>query len=279
MRIAVNGVHLNVEQAGSGPAVLLLHGFTGSSATWRSFQDRWAGFRTIAVDVIGHGESDSPPDASRYTMSACIDDLTALLDQLSIEKAGVLGYSMGGRIALRFALARRQRLWGLVLESASPGIAAAEDREARVRSDAKLAENLERDGLEAFIDYWQSISMWASQARLPREKHESLRRQRLHNSATGLANSLRGMGAGADEDVFDRVGELTMPSLLIAGALDARYAETSRRMAAAMSHAELRIVENAGHAVHFEEPDQFAEAVTAFLRRHAPSPATSSKGA
>jgi 2-succinyl-6-hydroxy-2,4-cyclohexadiene-1-carboxylate synthase len=267
MRVPVNGIHLNVEEEGSGPPLLLLHGFTGSAGSWRALQQALPSFRTIAVDVIGHGASDSPDDASRYTMAGFIADLAALLDALGIEKTALLGYSMGGRIALRFALAHPERLSALVLESASPGIADAEERRARVRSDVELADRMERDGLEAFVDYWQSIPLWESQKRLPEEQRAALRRQRLTNSVRGLANSLRCMGAGADEDVTPRLGELGMPSLLIAGALDVRYAEVVRRMAAATPNAEALVVEGAGHAVHFERPEVFNDSVGAFLRR------------
>ena len=141
-RIIVNGAHLNVEVRGAGPALLLLHGFTGSAATWTSHLDAWDGFTTVAVDLLGHGDSDCPPDPRRYRMERCVEDMTALLDELAIGQAAVLGYSMGGRIALHLALHAPDRLWALVLESASPGIEDAKEREKRVRADAALAESI-----------------------------------------------------------------------------------------------------------------------------------------
>ena len=264
-RVAVNGVELNVEQRGEGPALLLLHGFTGSGTTWTPHLEAWRGFTTVAVDLLGHGESDQPRDPTRYRMERCVDDLTALLDQLGIRRAAVLGYSMGGRVALRLALHAPERLWALVLESASPGIEDAAEREERVRSDAAMADEIERDGVAAFIDRWQAMPLFASQERAPASARQELRRQRLRNDPLGLANSLRGMGAGAQQPVFDRLGELRTPALLLAGALDEKYCAFARRAALALPCARLQIVPDAGHAVHLEQPQAFVGAVREFL--------------
>jgi 2-succinyl-6-hydroxy-2,4-cyclohexadiene-1-carboxylate synthase len=272
MLVEVNGVKLNVEGSGEGPALMLLHGFTGSSRSLLSFARSWPGFSTLAVDIIGHGESDAPEDPARYSMDACIADLDALIEVLNLDRVALLGYSMGGRIALRFALRHPERLWALVLESASPGIADETERRARVESDEALAQRLEHDGLEPFIDYWQSIPLWASQAGVPQEKRDALRQQRLKNKVTGLANSLRGMGAGADPAVTDaQLAGLDVPALLLAGDLDARYRDLAMSMAATMPNASAQVIENAGHAAHFEQPAAFAAAVSAFLQIHAPA--------
>jgi 2-succinyl-6-hydroxy-2,4-cyclohexadiene-1-carboxylate synthase len=273
MLVEVNGLKLNIEGSGDGPAVMLLHGFTGSSRSLLSFARSWPGFSTIAVDVIGHGLSDAPDDASRYTMDAFIADLDALIEVLSLEKVALLGYSMGGRIALRFALQHPERLWALVLESASPGIEDDAERVARVQSDETLAQHLERDGLESFIDYWQSIPMWASQASLPQEKRDALRAQRLQNSVTGLANSLRGMGAGADAYVMEDLRRVEVPSLLIAGGLDTKYRDLGLEMHERLPNSSIQVLDGAGHAAHFETPAAFAGAVFDFLQIHTPAEA------
>ncbi len=269
-RIAVNGVHINVEIAGRGPALLLLHGFTGSAATWTPHPDAWQGFTTVAVDLLGHGASDCPADPRRYRMERCLEDLVVLLDRLDVRRTAVLGYSMGARVALHLALQAPERLWALILESASPGIEDACEREARARSDAALAEAIERDGVEAFVERWQALSLFASQARLPAAVREELRRQRLGNDRRGLANSLRGLGAGQQEPVLARMGGIGIPALLIAGALDDKYCDLARRMAAALPCARTEIVPDAGHAVHLERPEAFAGAVRGFLQKCLP---------
>src|SRR5688572_27719695 len=120
--MSVRGIELNVEVAGDGPALLLLHGFTGDISTWEPFLDAWKAFKTIRVDIVGHGASDAPADSSRYSMDEAVEDLTAVLDQLGVEKTALVGYSMGGRVALHLALAAPERISALILESASPGI-------------------------------------------------------------------------------------------------------------------------------------------------------------
>lgn len=267
-RIAVNGVYLNVEVKGLGPALLLLHGFTGNGSTWASHIDAWPGVTTVAVDILGHGASDSPADPERYRMERCVEDLVALLDQLDIQRTAVLGYSMGGRVALHLALHAPERLWALLLESASPGIEDAAERAARVRSDNALADSIERDGIASFVDYWQSLPLFATQRRLPAAQQDGVRRQRLANNPQGLANSLRGLGAGVSEPVFARLGEIRVPTLLMAGDLDEKYCALARRMAAALPCARLEVVSDAGHAVHLEQPAAFGNSVRTFLEEY-----------
>jgi 2-succinyl-6-hydroxy-2,4-cyclohexadiene-1-carboxylate synthase len=263
--IIVNGLQLNVEIDGHGPPLLLLHGFTGSAGTWREMREAWRGRRTVAVDLIGHGASDAPADERRYEMKRCIADLVALLDALDIGRTSVLGYSMGGRVALHLALAAPERVSALVLESASPGIGEAAERAARVAADRALADEIERDGVAAFIDRWERLPLFASQQRLPEARRAALRTQRLANRAAGLANSLRGMGAGAQAPLWNRLGELAMPALLVAGDEDEKYRDIARRMSRSMPGAEAVIVPDAGHAVHLEQPPAFTRRIKEFL--------------
>jgi 2-succinyl-6-hydroxy-2,4-cyclohexadiene-1-carboxylate synthase len=273
VRFDLNGIHLNVEDQGLGPALVLLHGFTGSSQTWAQFDKSWPDLRLIAVDLPGHGESDSPRDMIHYSLHSTLAELREILDKLQLERVTLLGYSLGARIALHFALKYPERVSRLVLESASPGIKNPAEGTQRRRDDEALAGKLERDGIEAFVDYWQALPLWKSQAALPTARREALRCQRLQNSTTGLANSLRGVGAGSCPPVYDRLGELTMPLLVIAGELDRRYSELALLIAAGAPAATLQIIGNAGHAVHLERPEEFAAAVGEFLAATNQAPA------
>ncbi len=267
-RIDVNGIHLNVAVTGDGPALLLLHGFSGSGATWAPFLDTWRGFTAIAVDLPGHGASDCPADPARYRMERCVEDLVALMDRLGVERTAALGYSMGGRVALHLALAAPHRLWALALEGASPGIEDPAERHARRQSDEALAADIERDGVEAFVSRWEALPLFASQARLPAAVREELRRQRLSSNPVGLANSLRGMGAGQQNPLWRHLGEINVPALVIAGQLDEKYSVLARRMAAIMPDARAELVAGAGHAVHLEQPEAFAVIVNGFLEEY-----------
>jgi 2-succinyl-6-hydroxy-2,4-cyclohexadiene-1-carboxylate synthase len=272
VRIAVNGISLNIETSGrgDGPALLLLHGFTRDSRAWQPVLPCFDAYRTVRVDLIGHGKSDSPADPARYTMAHAVDDLTALLHHLDIERTALVGYSLGGRVALHFALEAPQLLWALVLESASPGIDDPMERDARFASDVQLAASIEREGIAAFVDRWQAQPLFASQSSLPAAVLEEQRRQRLENSPLGLANSLRGMGAGAQHCLLPRLGEIDVPTFFLAGALDRRYAALAPVMAAHVARAEHYVIDGAGHTTHLEQPDAYGALVTDFLARHRP---------
>lgn len=260
------GFALNVEVAGAGPPLALLHGFTGSSAAWGEFGSLLAAhFTTIAFDIVGHGDSDAPANLDHYTMERCVEDLVAATALAGFPRTAWLGYSMGARTALHVAAAFPEAVTRLVLIGGSPGIECVEDRIARRSSDESLAARIERDGVEAFVDYWQSIPLFATQAVLPATVREAVRAGRLRNSATGLANSLRGMGAGAQEPLFDRLAGVMQPTLLLAGDLDAKYVAIGETMAEVLPHATFAPVPGAGHAAQLEQPATAAALVHQFL--------------
>jgi 2-succinyl-6-hydroxy-2,4-cyclohexadiene-1-carboxylate synthase len=152
-----------------------------------------------------------------------------------------------------------------VLESTSPGITDSHERLARRTSDSKLADDIERDGIEAFVKRWESLSLWDTQASLPEAAREQLRKQRLANNVRGLANSLRGAGAGEDPPITESAEAIEAPTLLIAGALDEKYSDLARLLARTIPAAHAEIIENAGHTVHLEQPAAFLNAITGFL--------------
>ncbi len=260
-----DGLHLHVARAGAGPPLVLLHGFTGSTETWESLVGMLEGTATIAVDLPGHGRSGAPRDPARYALDRFADDLAAVLDALQVDRTAVLGYSLGARAALHFAAAHPHRVAALVLESASPGIRDPAERAARMASDAALADTIERDGVPAFVDRWERLPLWASQASLPEATRARLHAQRVANGPDGLANSLRGAGAGTHPSVIERLAGHGRPTLLIVGALDTKYMALGHILAAAIPGARVAVVPDAGHAVHLEQPDVFADLVTDFL--------------
>jgi 2-succinyl-6-hydroxy-2,4-cyclohexadiene-1-carboxylate synthase len=270
MLVQVNGIRLGVEQLGAaskhGLTLVMLHGFTGSAAGWGNLLDMLAayGLRIIALDLPGHGQSDAPGDPGRYAIEHCERDIVAALQELGVKRDAsvLLGYSMGGRIALYTAYSRFFR--ALILESASPGLEDPVEREQRRAGDEALATSIERDGVQAFVDRWEQLPLFASQRLLSPETREVLRRQRLNNRADGLAQSLRGVGTGVQPPLQDRLPALHMPVLLIAGGLDTKFAAIARSMSLALPQSQLRIVAGAGHAVHLERPAEFASLVGEF---------------
>lgn len=264
----MNGLALHTVLFGAGRPLLLLHGFTGSAATWAGLAAQLAPQRQcIAQDLIGHGKSGAPADPARYTMEQAVQDIAGLLDVLGISRVDLLGYSLGGRLALQFAVAAPGRVRALILESASPGLASPAERAARIAADDALAEVIERDGIEAFVAHWEALPLWASQAELPAELRARQRTQRLANRPQGLANSLRGMGTGRQRALWDMLPTLTIPTLLLAGALDAKFSAIAQQMAATLPRADLAIIAAAGHAIHLEQPEIFGQRVAVFLEQ------------
>jgi 2-succinyl-6-hydroxy-2,4-cyclohexadiene-1-carboxylate synthase len=261
-----DGLTLHAAVSGSGPALILLHGFTGSGETWSSLRsaldDR---FTVVTVDLPGHGRSSAPEDPARYAVDRFVGDLAHVFDELQLPRANVLGYSMGGRMALRFALAHPDRVSALILESTSPGIVDSAERDQRNEADQKLADLADQQGITGFVNHWESLSLWASQSSVPPDKRAELRAQRLSGNARGLANSLRGAGAARAGPVSGRLNEITVPVLLLAGSLDDAYIRHAEAMQERLPSARLEIIADAGHAAHFERPDRVAAAVRSFL--------------
>lgn len=266
-RLLVNGVRLEVREIGSGPPVLLVHGFTGRGSAWHEFAVslRNAGHRTITVDLLGHGRSDAPTDPSRYDLSKQAADLAALLEQLDAVPADVVAYSMGARVALRLAIEHPAVIRRLVLESPSPGINREVERTLRKAADEAIAQTLETDGLEAFVDLWQQQPVFASQGKLSPAARARLRRQRLSGTVPGLAASLRGAGQGVGAPVHSELGDIPCPTLVIAGVLDPGGVDRASIVAAGIPDARLAPIANAGHNIHLERPRTFNSLVRSFL--------------
>jgi 2-succinyl-6-hydroxy-2,4-cyclohexadiene-1-carboxylate synthase len=262
-----NELTLHIAEYGSGPPLVLLHGFTGSTETWTPFRATFAAAnRVIAVDQPGHGRSTSPANADRYRLDRLATDLRMVLDSLDIDRAVVLGYSMGGRAALRFAVDHHDRIAGLILESASAGISDERQRNERRASDAAVAGKIEREGIEEFVKSWETLSLWDTQKALPLSVRTELHRQRLLNSPTGLANSLRGAGTGEDATMPQAVASISTPTLIIAGALDSKYVALGESLRRSIAGSRLEIIADAGHTAHLEQPQAFASVIVDFLR-------------
>ncbi|MEZ4647131.1 MAG: 2-succinyl-6-hydroxy-2,4-cyclohexadiene-1-carboxylate synthase [Chloroflexota bacterium] len=276
-KIIINGVTYAYEITGQGDPLLLLHGFTGSSQSWAEHVPALAQhYRVITLDILGHGRSASPADPARYTMEKVAEDVTAVLQQLEAREGhntrqsplanlSLLGYSMGGRLALYFAVHYPQLLRALILESASPGLETEHARAERRDRDHALAERIERDGMVPFVDYWETLPLWASQQQLAPQQRAALRQQRLQNNPVGLANSLRGMGTGAQPSLWPSLADLSLPVLLLVGELDEKFVSINRRMHNLLLNSQLEIIAGAGHTVHEERPYRFQQHIHNFL--------------
>lgn len=264
----IDGLRYAVEETGAGEPLVLLHGFTGCAANWRPLLPRLAErHRVIAIDLPGHGNSGAPGSVARYKMPRVAADLIELLTRHDATPAHWLGYSMGGRLALYMAVRQSSVVRSLTLVSATAGLANAAKRQARRAADEALAARIERDGVASFVAEWERNPLFAGLAGLPEEARATLHEQRLSNSPLGLANSLRGMGAGAQPSLWSRLAAMTAPALLIAGQRDTKFVALNEGLAVSIPNATLRLIPDAGHVVQMEQPEAFLAAVTDFLER------------
>ncbi|MBX3012198.1 MAG: 2-succinyl-6-hydroxy-2,4-cyclohexadiene-1-carboxylate synthase [Caldilineaceae bacterium] len=271
--ITVNGVKYFYTNRDAPPTsgqaastLVLLHGFTGSSESWADHLPLFAtAYRTIAIDLLGHGQTDAPAEPARYSMAASADDLMAILTLVAPGPIHLLGYSMGGRLALYLALTYPERIRSLILESASPGLADPVAQQERIRGDEALATAIETQGMAAFVERWEALPLFATQRALPVTIQQRLHDQRLCNQPQGLANSLRGMGTGVQPSLWSQLATAPMPTLLLAGALDLKFKAIATQMAQRLPHATVAIVPEAGHTLHLEQPQAFQAQVLRFL--------------
>ncbi len=262
----VNGLKYHFHCEGAGPPLLLLHGFTGSHASWERQVPTFAKhFLTIAVDLPGHGKSDAPEDPLRYRHERVSADLVALMARCGHSRFRLLGYSMGGRLALALALFFPQKVAALVLESASPGLATAAERARRREQDERLARKIEAEGVRRFVQYWEKLPLFDSQGRLPANVRRVLHHQRLQNSISGLASSLRGAGSGVQPSFWSRIPQLDIPTRLLCGELDTKFCDVAGRMVTANPALHMQRVAEAGHCVHLEQARSFDSAVLDFF--------------
>jgi len=247
---------LATHRRGHGPRIVLIHGFTQTARSWDRLGDHLAGHHeVVAVDAPGHGDS-----------AEIRADLVAGAG-LVAAAAGVgtyVGYSMGGRLALHVALDRPEVVERLVLVSATGGLDDPAERAARRSSDEALASSIERDGLDAFLTRWVALPLFAGLA-------DPDLADRRRNTATGLASSLRLAGTGTQEPLWPRLGEITVPVLLVAGADDPKFVAAAERMAALLPRPTLAVIPGAGHTVHLERPDAFTAVLDGWLTTTPPT--------
>ncbi|MEA2144440.1 MAG: 2-succinyl-6-hydroxy-2,4-cyclohexadiene-carboxylate synthase [Solirubrobacteraceae bacterium] len=238
-------------------AVVFLHGFSNTGASWdpviAALPQR---YRALAPDLRGHG---SAAGAQPVALDGVIADLAATAPQ----RFTLVGYSMGGRLALHTALAIPERVARLVLIGASPGLADPDARRARRRADEALADELQGLTIEAFAARWAQTPVLAG---APADVVARAQRDRLRNTPEGLARALRGLGTGALAPLWDRLGELGMAVELVAGERDEKFSALAREMATGIGHARVTIIPGAGHAAHLEAPG----AVAALIASGAP---------
>ena len=242
-----DGVKIWYEARGTGPNVLLTHGYSATGRMWvpqmRGLADR---YRLIVWDIRGHGESDSPDDASAYSEALSVADMAVILDACGAERAVIGGLSLGGYLSLAFHLAHAERTTALLLFDTGPGYRSNEAREKWNRMAESFARGLDEKGLASL---GSGAEVRAAQ----------------HRSAKGLAAAARGILKQNDARVIDSLPSIAVPTLVLWGERDEPFAKPGEYMAAKIPGAKKVVIPGAGHAANLDQPDAFNAAVRGFL--------------
>lgn len=240
------GVQIYYEVHGSGPTILLSHGYSATSQMWKGQTTAFDGYQVITWDMRGHGKSDSPDDPSLYSAALTISDMQAILDQCNVEKAVVGGLSLGGYMSLAFNCKHNDRVSALLLFDTGPGFKNDKARAGWNDIAAKTAVRLESDGLASLGSSGEV-------------------RMSQHNSAQGLAHAARGMLAQVDGQVIESLPGIRVPTLVLVGSLDKPFLAASDYMAGKIPGATKAVIEGAGHASNIEKPEEFNRSLLDFL--------------
>lgn len=273
MKLQANDInfHILVDKAdlnSSKTPVVFLHGFTGSAYDWSFiFEELSESYYPIAIDLIGHGSTESPGEIDFYRTGSQIKQLFQIFEELKLKQFVLVGYSMGGRLALSFALAHPEMLSGLILESTTPGIDDQHERHKRYSRDTDLAYDIEEFGLEEFVDRWLELPLFNTLKNIPPEKYELLKSAKLQNNPTGLANSLRGFSTGIMPNNWERLSELNVNTFLVTGELDGKFTLINDEMEDIIPNAKHNIARGSGHVVHLEKTRDFLILVNYFLKK------------
>jgi 2-succinyl-6-hydroxy-2,4-cyclohexadiene-1-carboxylate synthase len=262
------GVHTHFIELGGGSPIVVLHGFSGSTETMAPLTDQLVDrHRVLSLDLVGHGFSEKPTDVDRYSMDVAVGQVTGLIADRGEGPVHLIGYSMGGRVALAAALAAPERVRSLTVIGGTPGISDPAARRARIAADEALADRIEENGVEWFADHWMEQPFFITQRRLGAGHLATAREQRLTNAPHALANSLRGMGTGAQPSLWHRLTDLAMPLMYLVGEDDTKFRAVGEQVVAAVHEGLLAVVPGAGHAVHIEALPTTAEAILHFIER------------
>jgi 2-succinyl-6-hydroxy-2,4-cyclohexadiene-1-carboxylate synthase len=272
MRIKFENFFLNVQhdERINNPdliPIFFLHGFTVSANDWDNILKKIPNnFAPAAIDLIGHGKSDSPASLYYYSSESITQQIFHLINHFNLDKIVLAGYSMGGRAALSFAVKYPDKIQGLILESVTAGIENEEERNERIKKDENLADYILSHSIDEFIDHWMSLEIFNTQKRFSNEKLEKIKTAKLLNNIIGLSNSLKGFGTGKMKPLHQQLQTISAKALLITGELDTKFTAINSGMVKLFPNAKHEIIKNAGHNTHLEEPERFIGILNDFLK-------------
>lgn len=262
--------HYSLSGSADKPIILFLHGFMGDCNEFNQVISLLSDqFCCLAVDLPGHGQTKVMGGDECYKMANTAQALLNLLEQLSVEKCFLVGYSMGGRLALYLTLHFPERFPKVVLESASPGLKTGEERWKRLQRDLELSQELVTIDFSEFLTNWYHQPLFVSLKKHP--KFEQMIESRLQNNPFELAKSLRNLSTGCQPSLWEALKQNQNPMLLLVGEYDKKFRVLNSEMAKLCKAAEVNLISNCGHNIHVENPRVFFDKVRQFLAKPVPS--------
>lgn len=249
-------------------SLVFIHGFANSSKDWqRIFSLLPNHYNLIAVDLPGFGKSDVHSDIKYYKSDFLLRMLNYIIHTLKLNKPVLIGYSMGGRLALSFAIAHPKSISALIIESASPGLKSSEEQIAKVEQDKAIIDFIRNNTIQDFVNFWKNLPFFESQKNLPQSIVDEVYSNLNELNPLGLINSLSGFGQGVMPEQWSQIENIAIPCLLISGEKDEKYCEINKLMRKKISSSCHEIVKDAGHNVHLEKPEEFVNLLTKFLQQ------------
>ncbi len=258
-----------LEGDSSCPVILFLHGFMGDRFEFASAIDTLSKqFYCVAIDLPAHGQTEVNDQDYAYTIHATADCVIKFLDFLHVNHCFLVGYSMGGRLALYLTIHYPQYFAKVMLESASAGLRTAAERGDRLAKDRQLAtelENLENGNFKLFLENWYRQAIFVNLRSHP--NFPQMLAQRSNNSPVKLAKSLRNISTGLQPSLWEELPKNKIPLLLVVGELDRKFININQQIEQLCKSCKLEIIPNCGHNIHFENPNIFVERLQAFFAK------------
>jgi 2-succinyl-6-hydroxy-2,4-cyclohexadiene-1-carboxylate synthase len=248
----------------SNPPILFLHGFMGSSADWDSICNALAEkFYCIALDLPGHGQTTTSSNED-FTMEHCSSEIINFLHERKIIKPHLLGYSMGGRIALFLSVYYGEKFSKILLESASPGLKTESERTDRQIKDSLLARRLQMQPFKQFVENWYEMPLFET-VQKDKKSYDRMIRSRLQNDPKLLSLSLTYIGSGSQPPLWEQLKDIKNSTLLLTGSDDAKFSSIAADMHSRNRTMQHEIIDDCGHNIHFENKQIFIETISEFL--------------
>ena len=251
--------YLVIKNKSNTNPTLFLHGFSGSHQSWGKIIDELDSY-CIALDIVGHGDSKFLNINYNYSIDDWCSDLYYIIDELEIDKIKLCGYSMGGRLAVAFAIKHPDRIEKLILESSSLGLIDDNHKTRRYKEDISLSKTIEQD-IYKFTEKWEKNSLFSNQESRNKEDFLKQKKIRLSHNPFQLSHALKTFSQGNMDSYEDEFRKMNLSITSINGSEDSKYLEIGKKMAQINPRVTQHIIKDANHNVHLESPNLFAELI------------------